>query len=221
MSGQNTSHAVMAQRAEAGDSLDDFPTPPWATRALCEWLPVETMVNASVREPCAGRGHMVRALGEYFGADLVEGSDIFDYGAGFAVHDYLAGPLPTPVDWTITNPPFRLAEHFVARALETSRRGVAIFERTSFLESIGRWQRLYSVLPPSAVLQFAERVPIHKGRLVQKGSTATAYCWLVWIRERPRLSAPLREPTILDWIPPCRKQLEQAGDYNKHKEQIT
>jgi hypothetical protein len=31
---QNTSHAVMAQRHEAADSPDDFPTPPWATRAL-------------------------------------------------------------------------------------------------------------------------------------------------------------------------------------------
>ena len=33
---QNKSHAVMAQRSEAKDSLDDFPTPPWATRALLE-----------------------------------------------------------------------------------------------------------------------------------------------------------------------------------------
>ena len=33
---QNISHAVMAQRHEAKDSLDDFPTPPWATRALLE-----------------------------------------------------------------------------------------------------------------------------------------------------------------------------------------
>ena len=33
---QNTSYAVMAQRAEAKDSLDDFPTPPWATRALID-----------------------------------------------------------------------------------------------------------------------------------------------------------------------------------------
>ena len=35
---QNTSHAVMAQRSEAKDSLDDFPTPPWATRALFEHI---------------------------------------------------------------------------------------------------------------------------------------------------------------------------------------
>ena len=33
---QNTSHAVMAQRVEPKDSADDFPTPPWATRALVE-----------------------------------------------------------------------------------------------------------------------------------------------------------------------------------------
>ena len=208
MIGQNTSHAVMAQRTEARDSLDDFPTPPWATRALCEWLPKEAIADASVREPCAGRGHMVRALGEYFGPDLVEGTDIHDYGAGFPVRDYLAGPLPTPVDWTITNPPFRLAERFVARALESSRRGVAIFERLTFLEGIDRFKNLYSVTPPSAVLPFVQRVPIQKGRLVYKGSTATAYCWVVW-----RLSAPLRGPTELCWIPPCRKRLEKEDDY--------
>jgi hypothetical protein len=34
---QNTSYAVMAQRIEAQDSLDDFPTPPWA-RALKEHI---------------------------------------------------------------------------------------------------------------------------------------------------------------------------------------
>ena len=37
---QNTSHAVMAQRAELKNSLDDFPTPPWATRALIEHVVV-------------------------------------------------------------------------------------------------------------------------------------------------------------------------------------
>jgi len=156
---------------------------------------------------------MVCALGEYFGPDLVEGTDIHDYGAGFPVRDYLAGPLPPPVDWTITNPPFRLAERFVARALESSRRGVAIFERTSFLEGIGRWKGLYCRTSPNYVLQFAERVPIHKGRLTRKGSTATAYCWILWLREKPSLSAPLRGPTELRWIPPCRKRLERGEDY--------
>ena len=35
---QNRSSAVMQQRSEPHDSLDDFPTPPWATRALCQHL---------------------------------------------------------------------------------------------------------------------------------------------------------------------------------------
>ncbi len=38
MTGQNRSSAVMQQRSEPHDSLDDFPTPPWATRALCEYI---------------------------------------------------------------------------------------------------------------------------------------------------------------------------------------
>jgi len=35
---QNTSSAVMAQRAEGMERLDDFPTPPWIARALVERL---------------------------------------------------------------------------------------------------------------------------------------------------------------------------------------
>jgi|tagenome__1003787_1003787.scaffolds.fasta_scaffold20922105_5 hypothetical protein len=35
---QNTSHAVMAQRVEPKDSADDFPTPPWATRACVPYF---------------------------------------------------------------------------------------------------------------------------------------------------------------------------------------
>jgi hypothetical protein len=45
---QNTSHAVMAQRIEAADSPDDFPTPPWATRGLMEYVrsqPVRRIVQ--------------------------------------------------------------------------------------------------------------------------------------------------------------------------------
>src|ERR1700761_3485060 len=66
---QNTSHAVMAQRTEAKDSLDDFPTPPWATRAL-----IEHVVGAggdlrreSCLEPACGAGRLGKVLTEYFG----------------------------------------------------------------------------------------------------------------------------------------------------------
>lgn len=203
---QNRSSAVMQQRSEPHASLDDFPTQPWATRALLRQVFGTNLTNhLTCREPAANRGHMVRPLREYFGS--VEGSDIFDYGAGFPQRDYLFGPAPAPVDWTITNPPFRLAEQFIARARATSRAGVAAIVRSAFLEGVGRYRDLFSMAPPSAVLQFSERVVMHKGRLSPKGSTATAYCWLVWDMQECEAG------TRFEWIPPCRKHFERASDY--------
>ena len=203
---QNTSSAVMQQRAEPSDSLDDFPTPPWGTRALCEWIGRRGSVHdKSCREPAANRGHMVKPLREFFGE--VEASDIHDYGVGFPVKDYLAPWDQRPVDWTITNPPFRLAEEFIATALRTSRAGVAMIVRSAFLEGVGRHSRLFSRRPPTDILQFTERVVMHKGKLSPKGSTATAYCWLVW-----DVRAKGEEPRF-HWLAPCRKRLERPEDY--------
>ena len=68
MGKQNTSHAVMAQRFEAKDSLDDFPTPAWATRALLEKVILDkNFPHHSVWEPACGEGHMAKVLKEYFG----------------------------------------------------------------------------------------------------------------------------------------------------------
>lgn len=201
--GQNRSAAVMQQRKEPHDSLDDFPTPPWATRALCEWLQRYYRIDcATVREPAANRGHMVKPLEEYF--EKVVPSDVHDYGVGYPIEDYLFGQIPDPVDFTITNPPFRLAEQFIERALQSSV-CTAIIVRSAFLEGIGRYNNLFSVTPPTHVLQFTERVVMHKGKLTKMGKSATAYCWLVWVSDH--------HGTQLEWIAPCRKRLERSDDY--------
>lgn len=203
---QNISHAVMAQRTEPKDSPDDFPTPPWATRALCEHvLPNKShLVMQTCLEPACGAGHMAKALKEYFCS--VQCSDAFDYGYG-KTRDFLSHPFePLSVDWVITNPPFRLAEEFVLRALDVAREGVAILARTVFLESIGRYERIFSEQPPTKFAQFVERVPMVRGRLDGNASTATGYAWLVW--EKYSTQSPQ-----LMWIPPCRKKLERAADY--------
>lgn len=201
---QNRSHAVMAQRAEPHDSLDYFPTPPWATRALCEWLSANGLMSRQqiAWEPACGEGHMSRPLGEYFGE--VVASDVHPYGFG-EVSDFLMMPV-RETDWVITNPPFRLAEQFVERGLLAARYGVAMLVRTAFLESVGRYEGLFNPYPPAAVLQFSERVPMHKGKLTATGSTATAYCWVVWRKHAP-------EGTRFHWIAPCRKRLERPSDY--------
>ena len=213
MSGQNTSSAVMAQRVEAHDSLDHFPTPPWATRALCEWLIAQSEpIRASlVWEPACAEGCMARPLSEYFAE--VSASDVRDYGYGvvrdFLMADWVAERIPA--DWIITNPPFRLGQQFIETALKRASRGVAMLVRTAFLESAERHAKLFALTPPSEILQFVERVPMFKGRLDRHGSTATAYCWLVWRKNLH--GAPLSRSTAFHWLAPCRKRLERDADY--------
>jgi len=199
---QNRSHAVMAQRKEPHDSLDFFPTPLWATRALCEH--VIDLRGTVVWEPACGEGHMARALKEY--AAVVRASDVYDYGYG-DIADFLWYQDRPGTDWIITNPPFPLAEEFAGKGLSLARIGVAVLVRSVFIESAGRYNSLFQNTPPSIMAQFVERVPMVKGRLDRAASTATSYCWLVWYRDSPWPGCKLR------WIPPCRKTLERAGDY--------
>lgn len=207
---QNTSTAVMQRRVEPHDSLDDFPTPPWATRALCKHVIRGGLIEQGAWEPACNRGHMALPLKEYFRS--VYSSDIHDYGwkGQQEVCDFLFPSITVECDWIITNPPFRLAEQFISKALTIAKRGVAVIVRTSFLEGIGRYERLFSKCAPSIVAQFTERVVMVKGRLDPVGSTATSYCWLVWQGTSPDF--PRTEGRFM-WIPPCRKQLEREDDY--------
>ena len=202
MLSQNKYDAAMSQRASAKDALDDFPTPPWATRALAEHV---IAARGTCLEPACGRGHMSATLAEYF--DHVHSSDIFDYGFG-TVASFLQAEYKTEsYDWVITNPPFNLAEDFINRSLKIARRGIAMLTRTVFIESAGRYTRLFEHNRPSKVAQFVERVPMVVGRLDRKASTATGYAWLVW--QRDQLGS-----CELVWIPPCRKKLERNQDYD-------
>jgi hypothetical protein len=205
---QNTSHAVMAQRIEPMDSPDDFPTPPWATRGLIEHIIEDkgSLRSMSCLEPACGAGHMAKVLKEYFAQ--VYCADAYDYGYG-SVEDFLTSKQTAEsFDWVITNPPFRLAEEFVLKSLPIARQGVAILARSVFLESVGRYKAIFKDAPPSVFAQFVERVPMVRGRLDSKATTATGYAWLVWYK------GPQVLPRLA-WIPPCRKQLERKSDYRQ------
>lgn len=195
----------MSQRVEPGDSPDDFPTPPWATRGLLEYvLETKSLKTMTCLEPACGAGHMVKVLKEYFGE--VNYADAYHYGYG-PIRDFLTYPYEAnAVDWVITNPPFRLAEEFVLRALTVARSGVAILARTVFLESSGRYREIFQPSPPTTFAQFVERVPMVRGRLDAKATTATGYAWFVWEKHA---SLPPR----LTWVPPCRRNLERKNDY--------
>lgn len=201
------------------DALDFFPTPPWAARALAEMLQAEMpeIEHYIAWDPAVGQGHMLTGLADYFAHTV--GSDVHDWllagWGGFNALDFLCPKeemsdfrrqwFPTGVDWIITNPPFALAEQFITRSNGIAQRGVAMLVRTSFLEGKARYDALWRDNPPTYVAFHVERVPMVKGRLDPKASTATSYCWLVWIKGA--------SPRPVRWIAPCRKRLERASDY--------
>ena len=197
----NTSHAIMAQRHEAPDSLDLFPTPPWAVRAFCE--EVINCEGRTVWEPACGYGHMARPLGEYF--ETVFASDIHPYADGQPVGNFVARPgsidaisPPFKPDWIVTNPPFNLACEFALTALERATEGVAMLCRSTWAESAKRYEALFRDTPPAVIAQYSERVPMVKGHYDPKASSATGYAWFVWYC-RPT------GPTQFMWIPPGQK----------------
>jgi hypothetical protein len=46
-------------------------------------------------------------------------------------------------------------------------------------------------MPPTKFAHFVERVPMVKGRLDWKATTATGYAWLVWEKRAGELLEPL------------------------------
>jgi hypothetical protein len=201
----------MAQRTEPPDSLDWFPTPPWATRALVECvIGREACAKQTAWEPAAGEGHMREVLCEYL--RNVHASDVHDYGRGYEIGTFVGvgadrAECPFDPDWVITNPPFASAVEFAERALEEASVGVALLLRSVWIEGAARYERLFRPRPPSIVAFFVERVPMVKGRWDPEASTATSYAWFCWdINERP-------QPTRLMWIPPGQRQgLEHPDD---------
>ena len=204
------SPAVMASRIEPPDSLDFFPTPPWGTRALCKYVLSSWPLSIqTVWEPAAGRGHMVRPLSEFFAT--VFASDVHDYGCGYRVGSFVGEgqdviDCPFQPDWIITNPPFRLGEEFVNRALNEARVGVAMLARTAFIESSARYQ-LFAVSGFHCLAPFSARLPMVKGRCDPNASSATSYSWFVWLKK-------FSVAKIIIIPPNARSKLERDSDYS-------
>lgn len=198
---------VFANRHDRSkDCLDFYPTPPWAVRGLMKYILNDIDCGImSVLEPACGNGAMAETLREYFGQ--VAAFDIVDRGYG-SIADFMQ-ECNEEYDWIITNPPFNLAEKFIEKSMSRARFGAAFFVRTSFLESVGRFDRLFKDNPPDIIAQFSERVSLHKGELSDLGGSAVSYCWMVW-------NAKKMESTST-WIPPCRKELEHESDYSRFK----
>lgn len=204
--------SIAHSRVEPAESLDFFPTPPWATRAFVEHVLVHLERRNHCQfqvcwEPACGEGHMAEPLKEYFRE--VVASDVKDYGYGDHTVDFLQCERLArkyDADWIITNPPFGdKMDQFILKALHLAGTGVAMLVRLQCLETVGRYEKIFRDTPPTLISFFVERVPMHKGRWEPDGDTMTAYIWLTWIKGA--------QPQAPFWIPPgCRERLTRPDD---------
>lgn len=215
---RNNSSAVVAGRKASRRSVDDFPSPPWAVRALFEYvLPRNGLHRMTAFEPTCNRGWMADVLREKFGTVIA--SDLVDYGYehGTARQDFLmwtpANRAEIP-DWIIMNPPYTLAGRFAERAIMFSRIGTAMLLRMQFVEGETRWEGLFKPSAPTVIAAFVERVSMVPGTLDRKASRPTLYAWFVWEHDNAKFYEPAgRGTTDFMWIPPCKKRLERDSDY--------
>ena len=224
--------AVRAQKRSKKDRGDNpppwrvhelFPTPPWATRALFEYvlpqLDVKTPIN-SIWEPTAGLRHMADVCEEYAREVLATDIMVYDSALNVLPYDFRDARPSSNYEgvWIVTNPPFELAVDFYETALglfDGRDGGLAMLLRAVWIEGKDRYERVFDTAPPTLFAPFAERVAMCEGGYDPKLSTATSYAWFVWQFERGEAVRLVENvdlfPTFI--IPPdCRERFIKPAD---------
>jgi hypothetical protein len=180
------SHAANPGRhhlVERGADL--YETPPEAVDAL---LKVETLPAGAIWECACGPGAIARVLRD--AGHQVWSTDLVDYGSPDQDQsgiDFLMehGSAPFYIGSILSNPPYKLADHFVRHALLLCPRVIMLL-RLAFLESERR----------SAILEsgWLRRVHVFRKRLPRmhrhgwdgpRASSSIAFAWFVFDRTNP------------------------------------
>lgn len=193
------------------NKLDYYATPTAEVINILEEIEPNFM-NKSILEPCIGGGHMANGIEEYiYKLGYIEkvqliGTDIRNRGYENDIWELYCGPeydffsddYPfDDIDWIVMNPPYSVIEPFTIRALEIAKKGVIMLARLQFLEGEGRFDNILQYNPPTDVYVYVDRIQCWKDGLKPEGSSAQAYAWFVWDREKN--NEYLVEPRI-HWI---------------------
>ena len=178
--------------AERGD--DVYETPGEAVLSLLE---VERLPD-SIWEPCCGSGAIVKVLRE--AGHRVLATDLVDFGCADSTSriDFLLEQrAPDGIEDIVTNCPFKLADQFVAHALELVPR-VTMLLRLAFFES----ERRSAILDGGNLARvhvFKNRVPMmhRRGWTGPRATSSIPFAWFCWDRNHTG-------PTTIDRISVAR-----------------
>ena len=187
------------------ETLDYYATPTQEVFNILKTLNYD-FHNCSILEPCIGGGHMAKGIENYLVyKDTIHkellGTDIRDRGYRnskwqlFYNQDFLSDDYPIDkADIVIMNPPYAILEPFLIRALEIAKKKLIVLCRTQALEGVGRFEKIFKDNPPTEVYQYVDRIQCWKNGEKPDGSSAQAYCWIVWDKTSEN------KETKLKWI---------------------
>ena len=207
---------MVARHSNFDETKDFIPTPPFATRALYEYVLPELKEDAhrlSVWDPACGEGHMCRVFEEY-GHPTVLGTDKYhpSYGAtNTQTLDFTAASdVEGEVDVIVTNAPYKHLNKFIENSMRASNRYVCMLVRIQALTGQTRWRNFYASNPPTRIGVFSDRIPFKTGRVVRKCSKMFDHMWMVWDKWGDNNLA-----CNMVWIPPsAQRLLEKGQDYD-------
>ena len=155
------------------EALDYYATPPQEVTNILKTMELEITVQDYVLDPACGGGHMMKGIVDYFPRVQLAGTDIKDrttqlikdlkentnstyyYGKEY---DFLSDEYPIDeCDYIIMNPPFSIIIPFVQHSLDIAKKGVLMFGRLQFLESVARYEKIFIDNPPTDVWVYVDR----------------------------------------------------------------
>lgn len=190
------------------DALDYYSTPTAEVTNILRTINLPIDEEDLILEPCAGGGHMLQGIVDYLCEEdmpvNIVATDIKDRGCiidNFTInsgkeYDFFSDSYPVEeADWIIMNPPYGVIEPFTMKALSIAKKGVLALCRLQFLEGEGRYNKIFSLCPPSEVYVYVDRIACFKnGNVNEKMASAQAYAWFYW-----NLQAPYTD-TKIHWL---------------------
>ena len=168
-------------------SEDYYATDPKAVTLL---LGLEKF-KGPILEPCCGEGHISKVLLE--NGFKVDSFDIVDRGFG-KVQDFLSDEVSSWKGDIITNPPYKLANEFLNKALQIVPKGrkVAMFLKVQFLEGKQR-KGFFKKYAPKKIWVSSSRLKCGMNGDFGGANSALAYAWFIWEKG-------YQGETTLDWF---------------------
>lgn len=176
--------------------LDYYATPTVEVENILNILGYD-FTNMTILEPCVGGGHMAEGIDSYLDKNNMRpiekiATDYKDrgwkksgwnttYGLDFLDDEW---PISNNIGAIIMNPPYSTIEPFLIRALEIAEKYLIVLCRTQVLEGASRYSKIFNETPPTDIYQYIDRIQCWKNGQKPSGSSAQAYCWLVWDKDK-------------------------------------